>query len=96
MTASAQPAARKPSLRWRKPKAPTGLARITWTGAEARELFLDGERVGTAAPLCKGHEIVGWYWYAHAGAESRNTASAPVVTRELAQDACMEWVKARL
>ena len=100
MTAERTPTkTRKPSLRWRKPKAPTGLARVCWTGHEDRELTFGGERIATVAPERKEHRgpIVGWYWHGRLENGSyKNTAGEPVATREEAQAACIAWVREKL
>jgi hypothetical protein len=97
MTAETTPT-RKPSLRWRKCKAPTGLARVCWTGHEDRELTLGGEEIATVRPVTDGRRgaITGWWWAGRVGASHENTYRTPLATREEAQAACIAWAREKL
>ena len=99
MTAHTTTKPRKPSLRWRKPKAPTGLARVCWTQYENRELTYGGEvlaRVCAQRDRMGRGELLGWYWYGGVGEDRVNTCGALVATREECQDACIAWIRAKL
>lgn len=99
MNAATETITRKPSLRWRRPKAPTGLARVGWRGGDNRELTYSGEvlaRVYAHRGQFNRGALQGWYWVARIGDDLVNTCNALVATREECQEACITWVRAKL
>lgn len=85
-----------PRLRFRRQKSERGLARHM-QGERGYDLMLGDERIGGVYPrYARFERNSGYYWYAHVGKESRNTASEPVPTIEQAKADCMAWVRERM
>lgn len=84
----------------RRQESEQGLARVCQS-PRGFVISLDGKRVGHvgfARPFgsVTDRSEEHWFWYAHVGDVSRNSAShcSYYATREAARDACIEWVKA--
>jgi len=81
-------------MRWRKEKAPTGLARIC-SGPQGYELTENGiEYASVSAFQVRWQVYEGWYWLADAeNVPYKNTCWNPVETEEQAKADAMAYVK---
>lgn len=82
------------AMRWKRDKAPTGLARI-FAGHPGYTLADGNVRFATVGELDKGR---GWFWVTgwESGLPSKNTCDEPSVDAESAKAAAMLYVREQL